>query len=588
MAVKGLTPQSALVFQLIREADNAPGTYNADADRYLMPSLRVDLQPETAYDNFRPMGWSARAWNLVTRLHSVLSGAVKLDFAQMSILLELLCGPAVSESFPSGQWTRVYQLVQSGRQPRSVFTSEFGTKAAVSRMPYTLLQALTLNWVRMTDNNEGSVTLLARKPISDNVALTGSVSQNTIFTVSADVVTGNATLSLKDTDGAPVGAVTIPPGMTASDLKAAIEALSFYNTVSVTGSTPALVLTNVALSASGASATASSQEGPADPNFALDADAGNGGWLAAAISSLPQTFTVDLGTPQAIESYEFTYIGDHMPKSWTLHASATGAFAGEEVLIDTQTNRTFAQVSNILYALVSATAPYQHWRFTFTAAQNDDGTAQTQVGFSQLIMNTSTTSTGTYTITVTDPGNTPIAAPTITGPGWTTERTQQGSSANIVLPQLVPISPQMWMARRASSYSGLGAASPISRIAGFTMDFPDRTNLFWFLDENDIDFDDFVDGEGEVSAKLTLVNDVDGPVADLAAKSEQMPGLAEWWRFLANHPDGLYSLGIDGLFGVNGNIPYSNNNNARFREFPMSAMLNDQGWLLQFTLTVAL
>lgn len=573
MPTSGLSPNSANFFQLVREA--TPGTYDADGDRFIMSSLRVEPQPESVYESLKPQGWNARAWNAITREHTIISGAVRLDFAQMDLLLSLLCGEPFSDETSGGVRTRVYRLKDTGADERVVYTSEFGTPAEASRYPYTLLQALALNFMRMVETNEGTITLLARRPTADDVTLTGSVAQNTIFVVTATNVSGNAVITFPPTSQGEGGDVEIEPGDLASDIDTLLQLTGGYPSVTVTGSTPAIPsgdLTTGLTPTAGGGVSSAGNLVDNNTGSATQLDNHSTKALAYAAGDYVQ---FDLGAGAGNHN-EFRSYRANGTGTLRLYGSATGAFAGEEVLVASIVTATNGVWENATYAANG---------LRYVRIHSEGAIDYCTVGEIEIISAGDSLSSGSYTITVNTPQE-QIALPEITGTGWSIERTQSGSSGVFRVPELVPILPQMWTARRAASYAGLDGATAIPRVKGFGLDLPERALLHWFFNENELDFSDWVQGEGEVMARVTIVNDTDGVCADLHTKSQTQPATPEWWRFRAVHPELDYLLQIDGNFAVAGSIPYGNGDNVRHREFPLSAMLNDQGWQLQITTEV--
>lgn len=73
-----------------------------------------------------------------------------------------------------------------------------------------------------------------------------------------------------------------------------------------------------------------------DPNPATTLE-----WINATPATLPQTLDIEADAEYTLTKYVLvrnSYDPTRSPKSWTLHVSTTGAFAGEEVLLDTQTD----------------------------------------------------------------------------------------------------------------------------------------------------------------------------------------------------------------------------------------------------------
>lgn len=472
MATSGLTPNSSNVFQIIEEA--TAGVYNAAGNRLVATSLRVEPQPETAYDSFKPQGWNARAWNAITREHAVLSGAIRLNFAQMEYVLNMLCGPALTDS--GTPRVRTWEMALTGADSRITYTGEYGQVNSASRYANLLLASLSLNFMRMTENNEGSITLLGKKEAANDLVMT------TNRAITGTDIAGDAT---------------------------------------ITGT-------------------------GANPSNATDGDG-----ATDAVLDTGETVILSFGASKIINGIKVIKgaTGGHASGVLALQRSTSGGAlftTTETVWSITDTDDGSWAVDAAKYGTFDGYSGSQYWRLVYTA--NSGSLAISEV-----------------------------------------ELYQDAASA-LAVPSEVPLVPQMWTVRRASSLSGLGAASPISKVRGFALDIPDRTLLQWFMKNNDtlvndVDFSDFVQGEGDTTARLTIVNDTDSVVAGLLDASRELPATPEWWRFKAQHPDLDYALQIDGCFACSGNIPYGADSNVRHREFPLTAMLNEEGFLLRFTLT---
>jgi len=71
------------------------------------------------------------------------------------------------------------------------------------------------------------------------------------------------------------------------------------------------------------------------------------------------------GTAQTVKTYSITsFIDIRAPKDWTLLGSDTGAFAGEEAVLDTQTGIVFGAVETKYF---SANGSYKYYRLDVTA-----------------------------------------------------------------------------------------------------------------------------------------------------------------------------------------------------------------------------
>ena len=85
---------------------------------------------------------------------------------------------------------------------------------------------------------------------------------------------------------------------------------------------------------------------------------------------------IDLGSATAINTYTMVasvnYSADS-PKTWTLEGSDTGSFAGEQTILDTQTNVTSWGANQSRQYSLSSAANYRYYRLNVTASNLSDG-----------------------------------------------------------------------------------------------------------------------------------------------------------------------------------------------------------------------
>ncbi len=103
-----------------------------------------------------------------------------------------------------------------------------------------------------------------------------------------------------------------------------------------------------------------------DPNSYWNTSIGNtSGWLK-----------LDFGSTTSIGSYLIQSIatevgGNYAPKTWTLEGSATGAFAGEQTVVDTQTNAPAWGNSEVRTYTLSSPASYRYFRLNVSANEGN-------------------------------------------------------------------------------------------------------------------------------------------------------------------------------------------------------------------------
>jgi hypothetical protein len=78
-----------------------------------------------------------------------------------------------------------------------------------------------------------------------------------------------------------------------------------------------------------------------------------------------------MGNEKAIAKYDvYTYTSNRAPKNWTFEGSNTGAFAGEQVILDTQTNQTSWSTFGKNTYTINNTTKYRYYRI-FISSGND-------------------------------------------------------------------------------------------------------------------------------------------------------------------------------------------------------------------------
>jgi hypothetical protein len=125
--------------------------------------------------------------------------------------------------------------------------------------------------------------------------------------------------------------------------------------------------TNVCI---GATATADSENGSEVAGNAIDANTATF-WTSATSGTPPRWLKVDLGVgnSKTVRKYVVTIRSSDpngKPTAWQLQGSNTGAFAGEETVLDSQTGQTFVGDGPNTYLFSNSTA-YRYYRLYITA-----------------------------------------------------------------------------------------------------------------------------------------------------------------------------------------------------------------------------
>ena len=92
----------------------------------------------------------------------------------------------------------------------------------------------------------------------------------------------------------------------------------------------------------------------------------------SAINGFPAWLQFDLGEEYEIERYTLYKLNleNRNPQTWQLQGSATGAFAGEEAVVDSQTNHAMAAGTNDF--ILSSPTSFRYWRLYITASAGEN------------------------------------------------------------------------------------------------------------------------------------------------------------------------------------------------------------------------
>ena len=107
--------------------------------------------------------------------------------------------------------------------------------------------------------------------------------------------------------------------------------------------------------------------------FADNGSAGANGWQTSP--SFPVWLQYEFATSKVINKYSITPNENELiqsPNSWTIEASNTGTFTGEETVLDTVTNYVFT--SGVKYFTFSNSTPFRYYRINISA-NNGSGTS---------------------------------------------------------------------------------------------------------------------------------------------------------------------------------------------------------------------
>lgn len=149
--------------------------------------------------------------------------------------------------------------------------------------------------------------------------------------------------------------------------------------------------TNVCI---GATATADTENGSEVAGNAIDGNTATF-WTSATTGTPPRWLKVDLGASneKTVRRYSITIRSSDAagkPTAWQLQGSNTGAFAGEETVLDSQTGQTFIGDGPNTYIFSNATA-YRYYRLYITATSGG-----VYVQIREFVMNEATVNSANF------------------------------------------------------------------------------------------------------------------------------------------------------------------------------------------------
>ncbi|RYG67743.1 hypothetical protein EON80_13005, partial [bacterium] len=234
-ANKGQVIQSAFFAQFITET--VPGIYDPNGIRHVLSCLKGEVQPEEAWDSFRPDGVHEDAWAALSKEHVLYTAQIRWDYAQQRVLARMLFGvdPKVrSVTTGAGFIEEAFALAVHDSRAIQTHTLEYGVPGSCSRHQYAMLVSINRNHDRDGASVDGQLVIMARRAIETDVAMTGLTAQNAILGITASNVTGDGVFAVSVPGGATTN-VTLTIGDTTAQTKAKFEAVPGITTVAVTG-----------------------------------------------------------------------------------------------------------------------------------------------------------------------------------------------------------------------------------------------------------------------------------------------------------------------------------------------------------------
>lgn len=164
-----------------------------------------------------------------------------------------------------------------------------------------------------------------------------------------------------------------------------------------------------------------------------------------------------------------------------------------------------------------------------------------------------------------------------TDPTVTVAQVTDGSAGTFTLDPALPMLPQHFSVRRATSLAGLATATPLGTVHKIAITHSGLANPFMFFDEGDITSDAHVDGDAPVhKITVSMANDVSGDCATLKADAMNSPSTPSWWEIRAQHPDGVTQYKMQFYGAIGEPIEKSAVDNVYSVDFPLLVLINDE------------
>lgn len=246
--------------------------------------------------------------------------------------------------------------------------------------------------------------------------------RNEQFSLVATAATVDGEYDFPDTEAGIGGTVTITPGDSASTVAAAIEALTGWNDVTVSGSTTALYGADVA------AASTVTASGTLGGNVASNIKDGNLGTFWQSNFAGTQYVTLHLASPATIGKIRIYYpggLGNPGPTDFTVKGSSTGVFGGEEVTLRTVSGFTTPGLAGYQEWIATALASKEYIRISISN-MNEGGNAKLY----EVQLLPYTPSDGSYRVEVNDPGGVDLDAVTTATDGWSVVHHWDGATAD--------------------------------------------------------------------------------------------------------------------------------------------------------------
>lgn len=234
------------------------------------------------------------------------------------------------------------------------------------------------------------------------------------FSLVATAVTVNGSFTFPATENGSGGTVTITPGDSTATVKAAIEALTGYDAVTVTGATDELLTGDQTT----LNAYASSSFAGRDAALAFDGNTASPSNSWQANTGVPAWVGNDLGSAKLIAKYRL-YFEDtssvlQQPVDWTFEAADDNTFSTNLTVLDTVTG--YAQlVAGWAEFTIDVPVTKRYYRLNISAIS---GGVNPVVREMEVLPSDDATASGAYRVQVTDPGGFDIDAVTTAAAGW--------------------------------------------------------------------------------------------------------------------------------------------------------------------------
>ncbi|HEY0073869.1 MAG TPA: hypothetical protein VGB77_07185, partial [Abditibacteriaceae bacterium] len=589
-------------------------------NRRVMVGFQTVAQPNQNWESFRPNGVNDIAYHAQTKAWRVLSGTVQMSFDEFLFLAPLIYGDAADTEAAGGITTDTFELATSGERGAKTATVEHGLRDSCDRCPFGFIVDFSnIGVSRDGQNINATITIICQEPdeLSQGVPMTGWEAASEIQTLTFAATPTAKTLGIRAAgttetfaftpatsngaletgieglDAYAGRAVTITGTLSGTDTKTGVLTVAFDGNVDVpqleviNGEEQTVTLTNAPAAGTVAGATVTPGDSEGTVQTAIRATGGANANVIVKGSSTaytPPTSYVVSGAGDAGYNGTYTQSGTHNSqplyvKDGTHHLywDTGGQWALGTSAHETSTDVAYGSPGGggptnfplsgwVVGSIGTGPAP------TFVANGGGGGNGSYKVYWPVGVDPSLVAVTGTgFSRTLNN--NAGSAATTVTE-----TTTQLGSAGgDVTLDQLYPLLVQQASHRRADSFDDLDDATPIDQAKEQSFGLSGLAEAVWFADENNLGFQNWVDGAEPSKEASLVVSSASSVVADLLADAKNQPSTPRAFELRLKHSDSVRQVRLQHWSAVRGASARQAGGNVETYMFPLGPVLPASG-----------